>query len=605
VIVQSHQPVAMRPPVGPRVSDSTRGLYRLHWYISPLRRWAPLILLLVLAAGVGAYAFEAKLVKPTYQAIALAEVDAPQTSTGGGESVLDSQQYAPTAVRTIRSLQVATLALGLLQTYFHTGSTGTNVKDTSITSATVNGQVSALITTNIGPAMGPFQISKTLKRQIRSMPPQKLLGSITVTQVPGTQDLSIASASHSKLLAALMANFTDIAGFAYQSQLQLTTLKGNATSLLKQISNDQKSMGTQRNRHHFRIARTYRSSIISLQTEYADAQASVVLGATKLLPSVLASIPASPIAPHPLRSGAIAAMIVLLLLVGGIVLREYLSTTLRTPEEVSEAAGGAAVLGAILRQSASRALGPALSADPRSATAEGLRVIRTNLLFANIDQPPRVILLSSARQAEGKTTISSNLAASLAELGGRVLLIDADLRRPSLAKAFGVDGRTGLTNALVAAGNEPLENFIRRLDAFHGLSLMPSGPIPPNPAELLSSGRMRDLLRRLTSVFDTIIIDSPPLLAVADPAILATMSEAVILVIDVGQATLQTANRTRDALEQVGARVTGVVLNKLTDDQRGGYYYNYYYRQEYGYGYGPNKDATAGKGTPPPPAPAS
>ncbi|HEV3309936.1 MAG TPA: polysaccharide biosynthesis tyrosine autokinase, partial [Chloroflexota bacterium] len=300
-----------------------------------------------------------------------------------------------------------------------------------------------------------------------------------------------------------------------------------------------------------------------------------------------ANTPLSPVGPHPLRSGVLAGFVAALLLASMFTLREYFATTLRTPDEVSEAVGGGPVLGAILRLPATgRRVGAVVAKDPRSATAEGLRVIRTNLLFSNIDHSPKIMLLTSARQGEGKTTITANLGASLAELGGRVLLIDADLRRPSLHKVFAVDEKIGLTNALISGANEPLEPFTHKTDQ-RGLFVMPSGPVPPNPAEMLSSGRMRDLLRRLSGLYDTIIIDSPPLLAVTDPAILSTMVDVVVLVADVNQVTLQGATRVREALERVGSHVSGVVLNKLTDDQRGSYYYNYYYRQDYGYGYTP------------------
>jgi len=564
VSAQNLQPVVLRPRPEPQGVDPRGTLHRLHWYIQPLRRWAPVIIACVIVAGIGTYLYEAKVVKPVYQATATEEVVAPSSANGG--SVLESQEYALTAAGTVHSLPVATNALALLKVYA-LRPTATQV---------LNGD------------MGDIPIPSAAKAAIAEMKrPQQLLGSTAVSQVADTDDIRITADTSSPFLAAAIPNAMAIAGSDRQAFLQSSGLRSESDRLSAQLATDQSNRKQAKARHRYGRVAEFQNAITILQTDIANVQAELALGETRLLFSNPAVVQSSSVAPHPLRSGVLAGFIVLVLMVGGLSLREYFATTLRTPDEVTDAVGGASVLGAILQQLGPGGSGPTLTADPRSPTAESLRVIRTNLLFSNIDRPPRIWLLTSGRQAEGKTTISSNLAASMAELGGRVLLIDGDLRRPSLGRVFGIDSRLGLTNALVAAGNEPLDSFIRKVDAFRGLSVMPSGPVPPNPAELLSSGRMRELLHRLSGLYDTIIIDSPPLLAVADPAILSTMVEAVILVADVNQMTLQSASRTRDALEQVGSRITGVVLNKLSDDHRGSYYYSYYYRQEYGYGYAP------------------
>lgn len=534
-------------------SEAHRRLVQLRWYLQPLRRFAIPILLLAVAAGVGTYFYEQKLVKPTYQASATVQVNASQSGGSAVGSVIDSQQYAPTAAALIDTQIVASNAIKALQAAHR-----------------------------IGPSS--------------RLTPSGLLKLTTVTVVPNSQLVQVAVTSRSPTLSRAAANALAKAAQTRQNFLQQQKFASTTNTLNSQIHQTQTQINHLK-AHPFpgsgkiinndsRSIEAYRNALLQITTTAAASSTNLTI------PSP-ASTPRSPVAPHPLRSGGIAFALVLVLLSAAVVVREYFTTSLRTPDELAEILGGPPVLGAILKFShKGRDAGPVVVSDPRSLAAEALRVIRTNLIYANIDRPPRTVLMTSAREGEGKTTIALNLGTAMAELGGEVLLIDADLRRPSLHRFMSLGDRTGLTNALVSY-DQSIDASIHPTD-YRDLFVMPSGPIPPNPSELLSSERMRELLQRLSGRFSTIIVDSPPLLAVADPAILSTMVDAVVLVADVSGATVQGMVRARESLERVGSRVSGIVLNKLSDDRQGGYYYHYYYRHEYGYGYGPRPDSKGG-----------
>src|SRR6202142_3143078 len=216
---------------------------------------------------------------------------------------------------------------------------------------------------------------------------------------------------------------------------------------------------------------------------------------------------------------------------------------------------------------------------PQSQMAESYRALRTSLLLSNLGAPPKVIVVTSARPQEGKTTTSINTAIVLAQKGVRVLLVDADLRRPSVHKTLGMGPRSGLSNVLT--GTATAEQTITISPILPSLFIMPAGTPPPNPAELLASSNMRDLLAELRGKYDHIVIDTPPTLSVTDAVVLAPRADATILVIRSGQTTKQALPRARDILMQVNAHVAGVLLNAV-DLTSPDYYYYYEYQGKYG-----------------------
>ena len=215
---------------------------------------------------------------------------------------------------------------------------------------------------------------------------------------------------------------------------------------------------------------------------------------------------------------------------------------------------------------------------PQSQMAESYRALRTSLLLSNLGAPPKVIMVTSARPQEGKTTTSINTAIVLAQKGVRVLLIDADLRRPSVHKTLGMGPRSGLSNVLT--GSATIQQTITISPVLPNLFILPAGTPPPNPAELLASSNMRDLILELREQYDHIVIDTPPTLSVTDAVVLSPRADATILVIRSGQTTKQALRRARDILMQVNAHVAGVLLNAV-DLTSPDYYYYYEYQGKY------------------------
>jgi polysaccharide biosynthesis transport protein len=225
----------------------------------------------------------------------------------------------------------------------------------------------------------------------------------------------------------------------------------------------------------------------------------------------------------------------------------------------------------------------ALVTDVRSPIAEAYRHLRTSLLLSSAGNPPKTILITSSQPSEGKTTTAINTAFMLAQTGAAVLIIDCDLRRPRLHTNFNLSNARGLTNYL--SGESPIDDVLQSYEKVPNLKLLTSGPIPPNPAELLGSEEMRKLLQSLSERFTHVIVDSPPAISFTDAAILSTFVDGVILVVHGGRSSRAVVRRARQQLLDVGARIFGVVLNNVKTEASyyygGGYYSAYYQSEEY------------------------
>lgn len=211
--------------------------------------------------------------------------------------------------------------------------------------------------------------------------------------------------------------------------------------------------------------------------------------------------------------------------------------------------------------------------NPKSQISEAYRVLRTNIQYSSIDREVTTILVTSAQPAEGKSTTVSNLAITYAQEEKKVLLIDADLRKPTMHKLFGISNRSGLTNLLL--GEAPIREAAIP-SHLPNLFLIPSGPATPNPAEMLASKRMTQFIEQAKAEYDIVLIDSPPILAVTDAQILATKCEGVILVLNHGKVKREVARRAVDSLEHVGVKPLGVVINNKTNTKNSSSYYSYY-----------------------------
>ncbi len=290
-----------------------------------------------------------------------------------------------------------------------------------------------------------------------------------------------------------------------------------------------------------------------------------------------ASISDSPVSPNiPLVLG-IGILLSIFLAVAGAVLRDLLDRTLKSRQDVEKVTGS--VVLSTLPFDPNVKKEPALSSIG-GPLAEALRVLRTNLQFANLDADRQMILVSSAMPDEGKTLVATNLAVSMAQSGRSVLLVDADMRNPNVAEVLGLENGVGLVTVLV--GRATLEEAIQEHP--NGISFLGTGPRPPNPAEVLETQAMKDLLTRARSMFDTVIVDAPPMLPVADAAILVTEVDGALLLARHGSTTREQLRLAVARIETVGGRLFGTVLNRTPRRAAGGYGDGYGYG--YGYGYG-------------------
>lgn len=308
-------------------------------------------------------------------------------------------------------------------------------------------------------------------------------------------------------------------------------------------------------------------------------------------------VPITPVGPNRMRTIFIGLMVSLVAGVGLVFFLEYLDNTVKTVEDVSRytqlpalsvipAISGRRKSALLVGSNGKKKIAPQLGLagsthtesenlvllDSRSSVAEAYRVLRTSVLLSSVDSPPKTILITSGQPGEGKTTTVVNMAISLAQLGAKVLIVDCDLRKPAVHKVLGLGNQRGLTT-LFSSGS-PIERVIQKL-SIANVSVLPSGPIPPNPSEMISSAKMKRMLRALEETYDHIIIDSPPLLRVTDPVILSTMVDGVILVVHGGKSTREVVRRTRQELSLAGARIFGVVLNNVEPGHGG--YEDYYY----------------------------
>lgn len=264
--------------------------------------------------------------------------------------------------------------------------------------------------------------------------------------------------------------------------------------------------------------------------------------------------------------------------VGAALLREKLDTSIRSVDDLA-----VTNLPSLAEVSRDRRRGVAAAIvrdDPQGSRSEAYRQLRTNLQFAAVGNAPKVMVVTSALPGEGKSSVAGNLALSLSQVGNRVCLVDGDLRRPSVANYFGLVGAAGLSTVIV--GRASLDDVLQPVDG--SLSAITSGPIPPNPTELLSAPSYLRLLGELRNRFDLVIIDAPPVLPVADAAVLAAAADGVIFVVQAGSTSRHLVERAVTALDQVHARMLGVVLNmvRTTGPMRRQYGFGYTYRSEGG-----------------------
>ncbi len=304
-------------------------------------------------------------------------------------------------------------------------------------------------------------------------------------------------------------------------------------------------------------------------------------------------VPRGPVGPMRTRTIIVAFMLSLVAGIGLAFLLDFLDDTIKSVDDVDRYIHlpALALIPAGLEKPKLRAgadaapngmTALALVTDVRSPIAEAYRHLRTSLLLSSAGNPPRTILVTSSQPSEGKTTTAVNTAFMLAQTGAQVLIIDCDLRRPRLHAHFNLPNARGLTNAL-SGEMADIDSLIQTYDKQPNLKLLPSGPVPPNPAELLGSDEMRRLLTTLSEKFTHIIVDSPPAISFTDASILSTFVDGVILVIHGGRSSRAVVRRAKQQLLDVGAHIFGVVLNNVKIESHDYYYAGYagYYKSGY------------------------
>lgn len=272
-----------------------------------------------------------------------------------------------------------------------------------------------------------------------------------------------------------------------------------------------------------------------------------------------AYIPQNPISPNKTLNIIIGSVIGLMIGVFITFLLEYLNNTFKIPEDVEKNLN-LPVLGIIPKMD-SNSVDAIVKNDPKSHISEAFRTMRTNIQFTNVDKDIKTLAITSSAPNEGKSTIVCNLAISIAQGGRRVLLVDCDLRRPKLHRSFSVTNNIGLTNILMGAFS--LEDSLFEIENIAGLALVTSGPIPPNPSELLSSYRMKDFLELVKRKYDMVIFDTPPIGFVTDGSIISTLTESTLFVIESHKTEIDQVKYSKGLLDKVNINIIGVVLNKL------------------------------------------
>jgi polysaccharide biosynthesis transport protein len=320
-----------------------------------------------------------------------------------------------------------------------------------------------------------------------------------------------------------------------------------------------------------------------------------------------AMIPSTPARPAKTRNVALAFLVGLVGGIGLALMREYLDNTVKTPDDVETlsrlpslavvpqfaGANGNGKRHGLLKSFASNGHDKRIELVaqhlPKSQMSEAFRALRTSILLSQADHPPQVILVTSALPREGKTTAAANLAVTLAQLGDKTVLVDADLRKPGVGRLLNLAAGkyAGLSSYL--AGVSSLDLVSIPHPAIPNLVAIPTGPLPPNPADLLSSHKLADAIAELRTKFKFIVIDSPPVMAATDAVILSVQADGVLLVVRSGETPKEAFTRTRELLCSVKCRILGVVLNAV-DSGAPDYYYSYRY-YPYSYGYGPQEAA--------------
>jgi len=474
----------------------------------------------------------------------------------------------------------------------------------------------SLFNPNSNASSDPGRVAATEVEVVQSTPVaqavQKAIGispSINASVVNNTNVLSIKARNTNAATAAKIANayanayvevkrtqrVDGLLANAAQVQSKIDDIAHQISALDAQVANAppaqraQVEADAQQQRDAlFSQQATFRQTLAQLQVETATASG----GAQLVTPAIT---PGSHVEPKPLRSAALAVALGLVLGITVAFGVEYLDDSIKGMEDLERAGDGAPVIAVIPRFGEARARGAALVTRSRqtSAAAEAFRSLRTSVQFMGLDAPMRIVQVTSPNAAEGKTTTVANLGVAIAGTGTRVVIIDFDLRRPRLHEIFELSNDNGFTSVLL--GRVDLNDALREIPGTHGMArVLTSGPLPPNPSELLSSPRVQKLIDEVAERVDVVVLDTPPVLPVTDALVVSRCVDAVLLVTAAGTTTRRVAQRAVELLRQVGAPLRGMVLNRASD--KFGYGYGNGYGYGSGYGTGPGEGEERDRG---------
>lgn len=415
----------------------------------------------------------------------------------------------------------------------------------------------------------------------------RLQSDISVTPIRDTQLMEVKVEGESPEMIALVANTLPEVFIERNQQLQLGRVTGLKTSLENEIANVQDDIArtqaslaeatddVQRQRYEASLAQ-YRGTLSSLVNNYQQIRLAEAQASNNLIVVKPAVVPQTPIRPRTTTNVLLAAVVGAMIAVGAAFLIEYLDDTVKSPDDVTRVSG-LSTLGAIARLKDAGAQRQLIAwSHTKAPESEAYRTLRTNIQFSSVDKPIRTLIVTSSGPSEGKSTTSANLAIVMAQTGQKVILVDTDLRRPVLHKTFGVPNNVGITTALLAGDDVDLQAYLQPTEV-DNLAIMTSGPIPPNPSELLGSQRMKHIVQRLGESADMVIFDTPPVLVVTDAAVLGRQVDGVLLVADAGGTREQALAQAVAELRKTGTNILGVAMNRLDSRSRGYYYYYYYY----------------------------
>jgi succinoglycan biosynthesis transport protein ExoP len=516
----------------------------LKQYAYLLWRWLWLIVLVTVLAA-GAAFITSKLTTPVYQASTLLLIDeAPDSDTSDYTAILMSERLASTYAEMIKNEVV------LEETLSRVGD---------------------------GLSVGEFK------------------NAVNVQLVRDTQLIEVSVEHTSPVFAAELAN-TLFEVFDEQNELHrkerfgpskenLTEELENLDSFIQGLQATINELGTptnaaeraELNQRKEELAQYQDSKTRLLQTyeELRLAEAQSVSNVVQIKPATPKD---TPIRPRTMMNTLLAGVVGAMLAVGGVFLIEYLDDTVKTTEEATQALG-LPVIGFITRVQENHAGAPEVVAHPRSPTAEAFRSLRSNIQFAGVDRPIRTLLITSPGPEEGKSTVATNLAMAIAQSGKKVLLLDADMRKPRIHDLMKLTNDIGLSDVFLRPASD-LSGILQRMKG-ENLVILTSGKTPPNPAELLASDKMRQFLEMSQEKNDLVILDSPPVGVVTDPVLLAARVDATLLVIEPNKTHMGAAQHAVEQLLRAGANVIGLVFNNVPFKRAGYYTGQYYYYSDY------------------------